>query len=190
MSNDLRAVSSVQPIRPPSSSPVLRHRPGAPASWEADVWYRADAIDDMTALESVDTQQPLLVSPAAWSTLGPVWRRADARRGVLVNGEGDLSAWQHALDGLALIAIEFASFTDGRGFSVARQLRRQGDWQGELRAVGDVRIDTLNYLARCGFDAFVLGANEDAGLAEGELARFATPYQRGYRALVAQGVEA
>ncbi|WP_010322286.1 DUF934 domain-containing protein [Marinobacterium stanieri] len=72
--------------------------------------------------------------------------------GVLVNGEDDLEQVL-ALNGqVELIAVEFPAFTDGRGFSIARLLRRAG-YQGQLRAVGDVTRDRLAYLERCGFDA-------------------------------------
>jgi uncharacterized protein (DUF934 family) len=57
---------------------------------------------------------------------------------------------------LALIAIEFPRFTDGRGYSVARMLRDRHQFKGELRAVGWVLRDNLLYMERCGFDAFEL----------------------------------
>jgi len=57
---------------------------------------------------------------------------------------------------LALIAIEFPKFTDGRGYSVARMLRERHGFGGELRAVGWVLRDQLQYLERCGFTAFEL----------------------------------
>ena len=57
---------------------------------------------------------------------------------------------------LALIAIEFPRFTDGRGYSIARQLRDRNKFTGELRAVGWVLRDQLFYMERCGFDAFEL----------------------------------
>jgi len=57
---------------------------------------------------------------------------------------------------LALIAIEFPRFSEGRGYSVARQLRARYGFAGELRAVGWILRDDLYYLSRCGFDAFEL----------------------------------
>ncbi len=73
---------------------------------------------------------------------------------------------------LALIAIEFPKFTDGRGYSVARMLRQRHGFRGELRAVGWVLRDQLQYLERCGFNAFELlpGKPLESGLeAFGEL---------------------
>lgn len=77
------------------------------------------------------------------------------RLGVQINGEqaaDDLQPW---LAQLSLIAIEFPLFRDGRGYSLARQIRRLG-YAGELRAVGDIGRDQLGYLERCGFNAFAL----------------------------------
>lgn len=61
-----------------------------------------------------------------------------------------------ALDRLALIAIEFPRFSDGRGYSIARQLRQRYKFTGELRAVGWVLRDQLFYMERCGIDAYEL----------------------------------
>lgn len=52
-----------------------------------------------------------------------------------------------------LIEINFPTFGDGRGYSAARILREAG-YTGELRAVGDVAVDQIAYLRRCGFDSF------------------------------------
>lgn len=73
---------------------------------------------------------------------------------------------------LAAIAIEFPRFTDGRGYSIARQLRDRYRFTGELRAVGWVLRDQLYYMERCGFDAFELAPGkplESALEAFGEL---------------------
>ena len=54
---------------------------------------------------------------------------------------------------LSLVEVNFPAFGDGRGYSSARVLREAG-YEGELRAVGDVLVDQLAYMRRCGFDAF------------------------------------
>ena len=75
--------------------------------------------------------------------------------GVQVNGDDNLDQVL-ALNGqVELIAVEFPAFTDGRGFSIARLLRRAG-YAGQLRAVGDVTRDRLAHLERCGFDAMLV----------------------------------
>ena len=57
------------------------------------------------------------------------------------------------LQRLALVEVNFPAFGDGCGYSSARMLREAG-YEGELRAVGDVLVDQLAYMRRCGFDAF------------------------------------
>lgn len=57
------------------------------------------------------------------------------------------------LDRIALIEVAFPRFRDGRGYSSARILREAG-YTGELRAEGDVLVDQLLFLRRCGFDSF------------------------------------
>jgi uncharacterized protein (DUF934 family) len=57
------------------------------------------------------------------------------------------------LDRIALVEVNFPAWTDGRGYSSARVLREAG-YTGEIRAVGDLVIDMLSHLKRCGFDAF------------------------------------
>ena len=54
---------------------------------------------------------------------------------------------------LQLVEVNFPAFGDGRGYSSARILREAG-YDGELRAVGDVLVDHVAYMRRCGFDAF------------------------------------
>ena len=77
---------------------------------------------------------------------------------------------------LDAIFIEFAGFNDGRGYSFAALLRRQG-FQGELRATGDVFKDVLNYMKRSGFDTFVIKEGKDIIEAAAGLGDFTNPYQ-------------
>lgn len=62
---------------------------------------------------------------------------------------------------IALVALEFASFTDGRGYTHARRLRETYGYHGEIRAVGDVSRDHLAFMERCGFNAFELRPGSD-----------------------------
>lgn len=78
---------------------------------------------------------------------------------------------------LALIAIEFPRFTDGRGYSIARQLRERHRFTGELRAVGWVLRDQLFYLERCGFDAFELKPGKPLDSALEAFGEFTGTYQ-------------
>lgn len=86
---------------------------------------------------------------------------SDAGDAVLANGADDLPSLLAQAEKLSMIAIEFDTFTDGRGFSMARMLRRQG-YAGEIRAVGDVAMDRIDFMQRVGFNAFELRDDQDA----------------------------
>lgn len=78
---------------------------------------------------------------------------------------------------LGVIAIEFPRFTDGRGYSIARQLRDRHGFRGELRAVGWVLRDQLFYMERCGFDAFELKPGKPLESALEAFGEFSATYQ-------------
>ena len=80
------------------------------------------------------------------------------------------------LDRLALIEVGFPAFTDGRGYSSARVLREAG-YTGELRAEGDVLLDQIRHMVRCGFDSFAPQKPIARAAAEEAVARFAYVYQ-------------
>lgn len=58
------------------------------------------------------------------------------------------------LSSLNLICIDFPTYTDGRGYSHARLLRKRYKYNGELRAVGDIRADQMLFMSRLGINAF------------------------------------
>ncbi|SFU28533.1 DUF934 domain-containing protein [Halomonas korlensis] len=78
-----------------------------------------------------------------------------------------------------LIAIDFPKFTDGRGYSLARLLRERYAYRGEIRAIGDILVDQLFFLTRCGFDG--LSLREDQWLEDAlrNLKIFSRAYQPG-----------
>lgn len=80
------------------------------------------------------------------------------------------------LDRLRLVEVNFPTFGDGRGYSAARVLREAG-YTGELRAVGDVLIDQIALMRRCGFDAFAPQAALDEADAQAAFARWTEVYQ-------------
>lgn len=80
------------------------------------------------------------------------------------------------LDEIALVAIHFHTFMDGRGFSYARELRERG-YTGELRATGHFIRDQLTYMRRVGFDAFAMADDSLLEDALGSLDQFTQFYQ-------------
>ncbi|MDN4630646.1 DUF934 domain-containing protein [Sphingomonas sp. PsM26] len=81
------------------------------------------------------------------------------------------------LDRIALVEVSFPSFRDGRGYSAARILREAG-YTGELRAQGDVLVDQVLFMKRCGFDSFAPEAEIDPATLEAALTRYDRVYQK------------
>jgi uncharacterized protein (DUF934 family) len=79
---------------------------------------------------------------------------------------------------IALVALAFPKFRDGRAFSAARVLRERLGFTGEVRAVGDVFVELAPFMIRCGFDAFAPtdGSADERWTAAGQ--RFRHVYQR------------
>jgi uncharacterized protein (DUF934 family) len=84
------------------------------------------------------------------------------------------------LEGVTRIEVNFPKFGDGRGYSIARVLRERRGYRGELRAVGHITRDLLQFLERCGFDAFELREGEDPHEALKSFGDLTHSYQRGY----------
>jgi uncharacterized protein (DUF934 family) len=80
------------------------------------------------------------------------------------------------LDRIALVEIAFPAFRDGRGYSSARVLREAG-YTGELRAAGDVLVDQIAFMRRCGFDSFAPNAPLNQANVDAALARYPYVYQ-------------
>jgi uncharacterized protein (DUF934 family) len=96
---------------------------------------------------------------------------------VRLESDEDARALLPHLDRLALIEVSFPKFRDGRGYSAARILREAG-YTGELRAQGDVLVDQIPFMRRCGFDAFAPEAAIDEAALERALKRYPEVYQK------------
>lgn len=77
---------------------------------------------------------------------------------------------------LLLIEVSFPTYRDGRGYSAGRILR-EGGYTGELRAAGDVLVDQLPFMRRCGFDSFAPEAPIDPATLNRALERYTFHYQ-------------
>lgn len=95
---------------------------------------------------------------------------------VRIEPGDDARALLAHLDRIALVEVNFPVFGDGRGYSSARVLREAG-YTGELRAVGDVAVDQVAYMRRCGFDAFAPDKPLDAADAQAAFDRWPEVYQ-------------
>ena len=104
------------------------------------------------------------------------WQKRAGPFGIRVANDLDpdlLASW---LPKVGIICIEFPKYTDGRGYSLARIIRRLG-YSEDLRATGDILRDQLAFLERCGFDSFELKQGKDGVEALTAFGELGQPYQ-------------
>jgi uncharacterized protein (DUF934 family) len=99
------------------------------------------------------------------------------RTGVIWPNNRDLDDLVPYLDRLALVALVFPTFRDGRAYSQARLLRERYGYHGEMRATGQVLRDQFLFMTRAGFDAFEVKKPADAEAFAGTVQRYSVFYQ-------------
>jgi len=147
---------------------IIRHRAVIQDNWQL---LEQDAIGALPF--SGDVIVPLVL----WTAERDALSFRLGRIGVWLDTDADPEALAPDLPRFDVIAIRYASFTDGRGHTLARLLRERHNYRGELRAVGDVLRDQIYYLSRCGFDAFALRPDQDSVQALSALDDFSEAYQ-------------
>jgi uncharacterized protein (DUF934 family) len=96
---------------------------------------------------------------------------------VVIKGDEQPELLAAYLDKLPLICVNFPAFTDGRGYSIARLLRERFNYQGDIRAIGDVLLDQLFFMRRCGISSYLLKEGLDGTKALGYLKTIGESYQ-------------
>jgi len=120
-----------------------------------------------------------IVSLAVWKDHQDALNAPKGKLGLFVDSDQEVEELADLLPHFDLIAINFPVFTDGRGFSIARLLRERYDYQGDIRAIGDVMQDQLFFMTRCGFTSFALKEGKDIHQALNSLRPFSETYQAG-----------
>jgi uncharacterized protein (DUF934 family) len=95
---------------------------------------------------------------------------------VRVEAGDDVRRLAPHLDRIRLIEVDFPKFRDGRGFSSARVLREMG-YTGEIKATGDVLVDLVYFMRRCGFDSFAPDVPMNPDDVAAALSRYPHVYQ-------------
>lgn len=141
----------------------------------AETWTRADGA-------AIGNLAHALVG---WDFLPEALAQQSPRQGVgvLISNALPPETLKPFLDRLSLICIGFPAFSDGRGFSLAKAVRREG-YRGTLRASGPLIPDQFDYAIACGFDEIELpdASASRQGLLQWQQARgrLSQTYQRGY----------
>jgi phosphoadenosine phosphosulfate reductase len=122
------------------------------------LWRREGFVEDKWAFLGDDApaieEGAIVVSLKRWLSQRDTLSARSGPVGVAVEAGADAQAHLAELAGRPLVALAFGKFADGRSFSYARLLRDRHRFGGELRAVGDVLIDEIPLMLRCGFDSF------------------------------------
>ena len=103
---------------------------------------------------------------------------SNTKIGVWITGAIEPKLLQADLPLLALIAIKFEKFADGRGYSTAALLRSRYGFTGELRAIGDVLRDQIFYMKRAGFSSYQIREGKSAQDALASFNDFSIAYQQ------------
>lgn len=125
----------------------------------------------------MDKPVPLVGSDEPAVTLDAFLDAQTNATAVRLEAGEDARALLPHLDRIALVEVSFPSFRDGRGYSAARILREAG-YTGELRAQGDVLVDQMPFMKRCGFDSFAPESEIDAATLDAALTRYDYAYQK------------
>ena len=119
----------------------------------------------------------VLVSAARFLENPEALLKRAGKTGVIWPNNRDVDDLVPYLDRLAVVALVFPTFRDGRAYSQARLLRERYNYRGELRATGQVLRDQFVFMLRAGFDAFEVKKQSDAEAFAITVKRYSVFYQ-------------
>jgi uncharacterized protein (DUF934 family) len=136
------------------------------------------------AFTHVDDEQELppgdvIISLARFQADGEALLSEGRAVGVRLTSDQEVEALAYDLPRIAVVALAFPKFLDGRHYSNARILRQRYGFTRELRACGDVLREQAGFMLRCGFDAFEPADGSTPEEWERATRRFRHVYQRG-----------
>ena len=109
---------------------------------------------DVSSAETFAAEGALLVSLAQWHAHRDQLTTRTDPLGIILRSDEKPTEIAADLEFFAVIALDFPAFGDGRAYSYARLLRDRYNYEGELRAIGDVLLEQLHFMHRVGFNAF------------------------------------
>jgi len=113
-----------------------------------------DRFTDVSRADALPEHGALLVSLEQWQANRDALLARGEPLGIKLRSDQMPQAIANDLEHFDVIALEFPKFRDGRAYSYARLLRERYGYKKELRAVGEVLLEQLHFMLRCGFDAF------------------------------------
>lgn len=129
--------------------------------------------------EATPAAGPVILSLARFQAEGDALLGAGRSVGVRIQPDEAVEDLAYDLPRLALVALVFPRYADGRAYTSARLLRQRLGFRGEVRAVGDVLRMQAGFMVRCGFDSFVPADGSTPEQWAHAAGRFRHVYQRG-----------
>ena len=142
---------------------------------------RFTAVEDAFTKVADDQELPpgdVIISLARFQTDGDRLLSEGRQIGVRVENDEAVEDLAYDLPRIALVALDYPKFRNGRAFTSASLLRQRFNYQGEVRAVGDVLREQAGFMVRCGFDAFEPADGSTVEQWERATHRFRHAYQR------------
>ena len=124
-----------------------------------------EAWTELDDEQSLPSSGDVIVSFTRWQAEQEQLAAYAGKVAVILDNTLDVEDHAPLLQAVPLICLVFPAYTDGRAYTQARQLRQFCDYQGEIRATGDVLIDQLPLMQRCGIDSFELRDDQDVDFA-------------------------
>lgn len=138
---------------------------------------QTDPYLDVSGQEDWPDDGALLVGLDQWQERREELLERDEPLGIRLRSDQKPDNIAADLEHFALVALEFPVFKDGRAYSYARLLRERYGFDGELRAVGDVLLEQLQFMHRVGFNSFVIDSPDAVRDWETAIAEIGVWYQ-------------
>jgi len=138
-----------------------------------DDWLLIRDIEDSSPIPEGDVILPFTF----WQANRGQLLKTKKKHAIWIDGSIETESLLDDIEFFSVIALDFPVFKDGRSYSHARLLRERYNYQGELRAVGDVLQDQLFFMERCGINSFQIREDKNIEQALNGFKIFSDRYQ-------------
>ena len=141
--------------------------------------WTEDSFAHLADEDAIPSTGDVILSLARFQAEGDALLASNSRRvGVRIEPDQEVEVLAYDLPRIAVVALAFPKFRDGRAYTSARLLRERFSYQGQIRAVGDVLQEQAGFMVRCGFDAFEPADGATPDVLTKAANRFRHVYQR------------
>ncbi|WP_299002755.1 DUF934 domain-containing protein [uncultured Caulobacter sp.] len=146
---------------------------------EGQARWAEDAFVFVADEDAIPDTGDVILTLARFEAEGDALLASNSRRvGVRIEPDQEVEVLAYDLPRLAVVALAFPKYRDGRAYTSARLLRERFSYEGQIRAVGDVLREQAGFMVRCGFDAFEPADGATPEVWSKAASRFRHVYQR------------